>query len=161
VLRDLLDEGVAIRDLVRIFEVLSERGRVTKDPEQLVEAVRQALGPAISAAHAIDNRLPVLTLEPLMEHQLLEALRAGDNGTFLAIDPTLAERLAVEVARRSEEAEQRGESPVLVCSAQIRAALRRLTKTMAPRLPVLSYAELGPQLNLETMGVVDLAHATV
>src|SRR4051812_22937339 len=161
VLRDLLDEGVAIRDLVRIFEVLSERGRITKDPEQLVEAVRQALGPAISAAHAIENRLPVLTLEPLMEHQLLEALRAGDNGTFLAIDPTIAERIAVEVARRAEEAEQRGESPVLVCSAQIRPALRRLTKTMAPRLPVLSYSELGPQLNLETMGVVDLAHATV
>src|SRR4051794_13126460 len=161
VLRDLLEEGVAIRDLVRIFEVLSERGRVTKDPEQLVEGVRQALGPAISAAHAVENRLPVITLEPLVEHGLLEALRNGESGSFLAIDPTTAERLALTTAQRAEEAEQRGESPVLVCSGQLRPALRRLTKTVAPRLPVLSYAELGPQLQLETIGVVNLEHATV
>ena len=48
VLQSLLDEGVGIRDLVRIFEVVSERSRVTKDVEQIVEAVRTALGPAIS-----------------------------------------------------------------------------------------------------------------
>ena len=52
VLQMLLDEGVGIRDLVRIFEVVSERARVTKDTEQIVEAVRTSLGPAISAAHA-------------------------------------------------------------------------------------------------------------
>ena len=50
VLQLLLDENVAIRDLVRILDVLSERARATKDPETLVEAVRGALGPAISAA---------------------------------------------------------------------------------------------------------------
>src|SRR3954465_11503294 len=122
VLRDLLDEGVAIRDLVRIFEVLSERGRVNKDPEHLVEAVRQSLGPAISAAHAVDGRLPVITLEPLVEHGLLEALRNGESGSFLAIDPTTAERLALTVAQRAEEAEQRGESPVLGGSRQPPAA---------------------------------------
>jgi flagellar biosynthesis protein FlhA len=161
VLRDLLDEGVGIRNLVKIFEVLSERGRVSREPEMLVEAVRGALGPAISASHAVDNRLPVLTFEPLVEQSLLESLRTGDSGSFLAIDPLMAERLAVEVANKAEEAEQRGVSPVLVCSAQLRAAVRRLTRTMAPRLPVLSYAELGPQLQLETIGVVNLAHATV
>jgi flagellar biosynthesis protein FlhA len=161
VLRDLLDEGVGIRNLVKIFEVLSERGRVSREPEMLVEAVRGALGPAISASHAVDNRLPVLTFEPLVEQSLLESLRTGDSGSFLAIEPMLAERLAVEVANKAEEAEQRGVSPVLVCSAQLRAAVRRLTRTMAPRLPVLSYAELGPQLQLETIGVVNLAHATV
>ena len=79
VLQSLLDEGVGIRDLVRIFEVVSERARVTKDPEQIVEAVRTALGPAISASYARDGKLPVLTLDPLIEHSLAEALRTGDT----------------------------------------------------------------------------------
>ncbi len=161
VLRDLLDEGVAIRNLSRIFEVLSERARTTKEPEALVEAVRQTLGPAVSAAYAVDGRLPVITIDPLVEHSLLEALRTGDSGSFLAIDPERAERLAVEVADRANHAEQRGDSPVLLCSAQLRPAIRRLVRTTAPRLPVLSYAELGPQLTLDTIGVVSLAHATV
>ena len=69
--------------------------------------------------------------------------------------------MALETANQAEEAEQRGVSPVLVCSAQMRPAVRRLVRTMAPRLPVLSYAELGPQLQLETIGVVNLANATV
>ena len=99
VLQSLLDEGVGIRDLVRIFEVVSERSRVTKDTEQIVEAVRTALGPAISASHARDGKLPVLTLEPIIEHSLAEALRTGDHGTYLALDPQIAEQLALAVAR--------------------------------------------------------------
>jgi len=154
VLCDLLDEGVAIRNLVRICEVLGERGRVNRDPEGLVEAVRQALGPAISASHATDGRLPVLTIEPVIEQALLEAVRSGEAGSFLALDPVRAEALATEVAKRAEEAEQRGDVPVLLCSAQLRPSIRRLVRTAAPRLPVLSYAELGSQLRLDTVGVV-------
>jgi flagellar biosynthesis protein FlhA len=157
VLQLLLEENVAIRDLVRIFEVLGERGRLTKDPESLVEGVRGVLGPAISAAHAVDGRLAALTLEPLVEQTLLESLRQGDNGTFLAVDPSQAERLAIEVAQRAEAAEQQGASPVLLCSAPLRPSVRRLVRAAAPRLPVLSYAELGNQLTVETIGVITLA----
>jgi flagellar biosynthesis protein FlhA len=156
VLQALLDEGVAIRDLVRIFEVISERSRVTKDVDQLVEAVRTALGPAISAAHARDGRLPVLTLEPIVEHSVAEALRAGDQGPYLALEPHVAEQLALAIAREAEAAEMKGIEPVFVCAAQLRPALRRLLRSVAPRLPVLAYTELGSQLELETIGVVNL-----
>jgi flagellar biosynthesis protein FlhA len=162
VLEELLDENVAIRDLVRICEVVSERGRATKDTETLVEAVRQALGPAISASYAPDGTLPVISFEPMTEHALLETLRVGEGGTFLAIDPQTAEQLSLMVAAQMEQAEQAGHQPVLVCAARIRAPLARIVRTAAPRLPVLSYAELGPQLQLETLGVVNLAQpATV
>jgi len=157
ILQLLLEEHVAIRDLVRIFEVLSERARVTKDPEPLLEAVRGAIGPAISAAHAVDGRLQAITFEPLVEQTLLESLRAGDGGTFLAIDPSQAERLALEAASRADQAEQGGAAPVLLCSAPLRPAVRRLIRAAAPRLPVLSYAELGTQLQVETLGVISLA----
>jgi len=56
VLQELLEEQVSIRDLVRICEVLSERARVTRDTEALVDACRVALGPAISSSHAVDGR---------------------------------------------------------------------------------------------------------
>jgi flagellar biosynthesis protein FlhA len=162
VLQALLDEGVAIRDLVRIFEVISERARVTKDVEHIVESVRTALGPAISSSYARDGRLPVLTLEPLIEHSLAEALRPSDNGSYLALDPSIAEQLAMAIAREGEAAEMRGVEPVLVCAGQLRPAMKRLLRAAAPRLPVLAYTELGSQLELETIGVVNLGQpATV
>src|SRR5262249_51870486 len=114
VLQMLLDEGVGIRDLVRIFEVVSERTRVTKDVEQIVEAVRTALGPAISSSYAKGNKLQVITLDPLVEHALAETLRTGDHGSYLAIDPNTAEQLALSTAREAEAAEMKGIEPVLV-----------------------------------------------
>jgi flagellar biosynthesis protein FlhA len=161
VLRDLLEEGVSVRNLSRIFEVVTEKVRTTHDPETLVEASRQALGPALSAALASSGRLPVITLDPMLEHQLTEVLRTSDGGSFLALPPDRAEALTLTVAQRAHEAEQEGEMPVLVCAAPLRPALRKLVHTAAPRLPVLSYAELGSQLRLDTRGVVNLAHATV
>jgi flagellar biosynthesis protein FlhA len=161
VLRDLLDEGVSIRNLSKIFEVLTEKVRTTRDPEALVEGCRQALGPVLSAALATDGHLPVITIDPLLEQQLSETLRAGENGSFLALAPDKAEALTLAIAHRAREAEGEGDMPVLVCAAPLRQALRKLSRTAAPRLPVLSYAELGSQLRLETRGVVNLEHASV
>ena len=144
VLQGLLEEVVPIRDLVRILEVLSERARVTKDPEVLTEAVRVALGPSISAGHATEGKLPVLTLDPLLEHALLESLRPGEAGSFLALDAEVAERLLAEVSAAATSAEQQGRQPVLVCAAPIRPALRRLVRNVNPGLAVLSYLEIGP-----------------
>ena len=161
VLQGLLEEVVPIRDLVRILEVLSERSRLTKDPEMLTEAVRVALGPSISAGYAPEGKLAVLTLEPLLEHALLESLRPAEAGSYLAVDPEVAERLLAEVGAAATTAEQQGRQPVLVCAAPIRPALRRLVRNVNAGLPVLSYLEIGRQLELESMGVVSLVPATV
>jgi flagellar biosynthesis protein FlhA len=159
VLQTLLSVRVSIRDLVRIFEALSQRARVSTDPDGLVEASRGVLGGAISAAYAVDGRLPVITFDPLLEQSLLEQLRGGDSGTFLAIDPQLAETVALQVQSTAERAEQRGEQPVLVCAQPLRPAIRKLVKQVAPSLPVLSYGELGSSLRLVTIGVVDVSTA--
>ena len=50
----------------------------------------------------------------------------------------------------------KGIEPVLVCSTQLRAALHRLLHAAAPRLPILAYTELGAQLELDTIAVVNL-----
>ena len=159
VLQGLLEEQVPIRDLVRIFEALSQRARQSTDPEGLVEAARATLGAAISAQYAQDNRLSVITLDPLLEQRILERVRGGEHGTFLALDAEDAEHIVMETNRLAERAEQLGNVPVLACMAQLRPALRRLIKTASPRLPVLAYAELGSQFQLETVGTVSAARA--
>ncbi len=154
VLHDLLDEQVSVRDLVRILEAVSARGRQSKEREVLTEAARAALGPAIAAAHASGRRLCVITIDPLFEHSLVERVRAGDGGTFLALDADAMQAILSTLAELQRMAEQRGDRPALVCSPALRASLRRLTRTSLPLLPVLSYGELGDQLEIETIGVL-------
>jgi len=161
VLQALLEDQVAIRDLVRIFEALSLRARTSHDHDALVEAARGTLGAAIAAPYAVGGTLHVLTLEPRTEQALLEALRTGDGGgAFLLLDATRAEALVEDITTLARQAEDRGINPVLVCAPQVRPALRRLLRAGLPRLPVLSYAEIGATLDIETIGVVNGARAT-
>jgi flagellar biosynthesis protein FlhA len=161
VLQSLLDEGVPIRDLVRIFEALSLRAKLSIDHDGLVEAVRAALGPAIAATHAdAGGSLAVLTLDPILEHGMLEALRPGEHGSFLALDAHRAEAILGDVVRLADAAEQMGVMPALVCSPQLRPPLHRLLRAGGRRVPVLSYTEIaGHGGRIETMGVVSGAYA--
>ena len=162
VLQSLLAEGVSIRDLVRISEILSARAAVTKDSEMLTEAVRGVLGPAISAALADDGVLPAITLEPALEQELLESVCLADGGgTALNVTPDRLTALVESVARSAHDAEESGRSPVLLCSARLRPSLHRVIAPVVARLHVVSYAELGAQLQLESLGVVHVEHAVV
>jgi flagellar biosynthesis protein FlhA len=160
VLASLLEEQVPIRDLVRILEAMSLRARASTDHEGLVEAVRTQLGPAISAPYVVAGRLAVLTFDPRLEHALLEALRTSETGSFLLLDAAAMEAVVGEVARLAAHGETTGRAPVLVCSPQIRSAVRRLVATSVPRLPVLGYGEIAAGVEIDPIGVVNRAHAT-
>ncbi|GAA2504473.1 flagellar biosynthesis protein FlhA [Winogradskya humida] len=160
VLQALLDEGVPIRDLVRIFESMSLRAKVSAEHDGLVEAARSALGPAIAAQYAAGGRLTVITLDPMLEQGLLEALRPSETGAFMAIDGLRAEAIVSEAGRLVEAAEQSGITPVLACSPQLRLPLMRLLRAGSRRVQVLSYSEIsGSTAQIETMGVVNGAYA--
>ncbi|MBC7678736.1 MAG: FHIPEP family type III secretion protein [Pseudorhodobacter sp.] len=157
VMRELLSENVPVRDLTRILEAVTARSRETRNPEQLVEAARSVLGPTISAGAAVGNRLAALTLEPMLEQSLLEAVRTGDSGTWLALDPIRMEALVAGIGEAVRSAEAAGHRPAVVCSAQLRPAVRRLLVGGRPDLPVLSYTELSRTLSVEPVGVIVLA----
>jgi flagellar biosynthesis protein FlhA len=160
VLHALLEEGVSIRDLVRIFEALSVRAKHSTDLDGLVEAARSALGSAISHPYVTpDERLHVFTLEPGFEQRLLESVRQTEAGAVLALDAGAVDALVVGCSGLLEDAERQGLSPVLVCSPQVRSALARLMRQVLPRLPVISYAEVSRTASIESLGVVSGAVA--
>jgi flagellar biosynthesis protein FlhA len=154
VLQVLLEESVSIRDLPRIFETLSMRARVSKELDGLVTAARDTLGPAVVAPYVQDGTVPVLSFEPSLEQRLLEGLRVGEGGGFLALDFGLSQALMNDLNGLVEHAEQENLNPVLVCAPQIRPAVRRLTATTLPRLAVLSYNELSGPIQIRSVGVV-------
>jgi flagellar biosynthesis protein FlhA len=160
VLHGLLEENVSIRDLVRIFEALSVRAKVSTDVDGLVEAARSALGSAISHPYVTpDERLHVMTLDPAFEQRLLEAVRQSEAGQVLALDAGTVDALVNGCTGLLTDAERLGLAPVLVCSPQVRAALSRLMRQILPRLPVISYTEVSRTAQIESLGVVNGAVA--
>jgi flagellar biosynthesis protein FlhA len=103
----------------------------------------------------------VLTLDPMLEQQLVESVRPSEQGSNLHLDSLALQGIIGEATRLVREAEQGGGTPVLVCASQIRSAMRRLLRGELPQLPVLSYSELRGPLDIRTLGVVNLVHAAI
>ncbi|WP_030482660.1 flagellar biosynthesis protein FlhA [Nocardioides aequoreus] len=156
VLQSLLDEGISIRDLVRIFEAISLRAQRTKDVDELVETARAALGPAVARPYLHEGSVHAISLEPLLEQRMLEAQRATEAGNVLALDPDTAGVLLHQLDRLVNDVEGRGIRPVLTCAPMIRPALRRFLRPTMPTLPVLSYTELVGGGQITSAGVVTL-----
>ena len=154
VLQLLLDEGISVRDLVRIYEALSLRAQSGKDLDGLVDAARTALGPAVAAPHVADGVIHVISFDPHFEQRLLESLRPGELGASILLDPVTAQTVIGGLAALLLEAEERNIRPVLVCAAPLRAAVRRLVRPAVERLPVLSYPELTGASQIRSVGVV-------
>ena len=156
VLGGLLDDGVPIRDLVRILEAVGDRARTSRTVESMVEAARNELGPAITSALAVDGRLTAVTLSATSEHRLLAGLRTMDGITQLELVPDDADLLVRSLTELVGAAAMNGTSPVLVCSATLRPALGRLVKATVPGVAVVNYAEIGDHLQIDVIANIDL-----
>jgi flagellar biosynthesis protein FlhA len=156
VLRSLLAEGVPVRDLGTIMEAIGDKARITRDTGLLTEYARQALGRAITAPH-LDERLclQAITLDPAIEQEVATSITQTTDGEYLAIDPPRAQAIVGALRAQVEHASARGtRNPVLLCSARVRRHLRRLIAQAQPHLPVCSYNEIAPGVNVETIGVI-------
>ena len=140
VLQLLLDESVHIRDIRTIVESLAEHAGSTTDPAELAKRIRIALSPAIvQQIYGSSRELSVIAIDPGLERLLMQAL-GGASGP--ALDPGVAEmltRTAAEVALKQEEI---GVPACLLVPDQIRSAIARLVRRVAPRLQVLAHSEI-------------------
>ena len=161
VLHALLEEGVSIRDLVRIFEALSVRAKTSTDLDGLVEAARAALGSAISHPYVTpDERLHVFTLDPGFEQRLLEAIRPSDDGLGARPRRRRHRRARPRLQRPARGGRAVGPVPrPRLLAPGPRRALARLMRQVLPRLPVISYAEVSRTAQIESLGVVSGAVA--
>ncbi len=158
VLQALLDEQVSIRDLGRVLEGIGQRARQTNDPDALLEAARLALGPALTGPYVNNGVLYALTIDPGLEAELAEALRASEQGIVIAVDPVTGNQLVGDLASMMQAAENAGVSPVLLVAGPLRLPLRRLLRASVPTLPVISFAETAAVNSIETVGQVNRGH---
>ena len=142
VLQNLLDEGVNIRDMRTIVEVLAEFSPRIQDPLELTSRIRQALGRAIVQGLFPGNgEVQVMALDPGLERVLLQAM-AGGGPEGGAIEPGLAETLLRETAAAAQRMEDIGLPPVLLVPAPLRWLLSRFLRRSVPSLKVVSNSEV-------------------
>ncbi|GMA59024.1 flagellar biosynthesis protein FlhA [Alicyclobacillus sacchari] len=157
VLSNLLEEGVSIRDLVTILETLADAGRQTQDIDTLTERVRQALGRQICHQFTAPNEpLTVLTFGAEVEGEIQQALVDHGGGAFVGMEPTRSQMVFRKLQEEMTRLQTMGKSPILVVHPRLRLPIRRWISRYIPDLPVLSFSELDPSVQIQSGGVVNL-----
>jgi flagellar biosynthesis protein FlhA len=156
VLSNLLREGVSIRDMMTILETLADYAPITRDIDMLTEYVRQALGRAISRTYIHEDNADVITLDPKLEQLIMDSVQKTEAGSYIAMDPAMSNRIVREAAAMTEKVAQSGKMPIVLASPVVRLYFKRLTENSIPGLVVLSYNELDPALEVNSVGMVSV-----
>lgn len=157
VLAKLLREKVSIRDLVTIFESLADHGNYTKDPDILTEYVRQALSRQITQQFSSGgDTLRVITVGPQLEKKIAESVQQSEQGSYIALDPVSTQQIYQKLNEQVNRQIQSGQQPVVLASPTIRMYLRQIVERTMQDVPVLSYSELEPNIEVQSVGVVNL-----
>lgn len=157
VLAKLLREKISIRDLVTIFETLADYGTYTKDPDILTEYVRQSLSRQITQQFSqVGETLKVITVGPNLEKKISESVQQSEQGSYLALDPTSTQTIYQRLSEQINRLLQTGQQPIVLTSPTIRMYLRQVIERTMQDIPVLSYSELEPNIEIQSVGVVNL-----
>ncbi len=155
VLQNLLREGISIRDLLSIFEILADHAQTTRDTDVLTEYVRAGLKPAISGKYFEQNEKNiVITVDPKLEQDIMASVKQTEQGAYITLDPekiaSFIENLKVEV----KKVEEMGKIPIVVCSPIVRMYFKKLTEDYFADLVVVSYNEVESDVELQSVGMV-------
>jgi flagellar biosynthesis protein FlhA len=156
VLVKLLREKISIRDLVTIFETLADNGNYTKDPDVLTEYVRQALSRQITNQFSTGETMHVITVGPMLEKKIAESVQQTEQGSYLALDPMATQQIYQKLNEQVSRQIQSGQQPIVLASPTIRMYLRQIVERTMQDIPVLSYSELEPSVEIQSVGVVNL-----
>ncbi len=158
VLQMLVRENVCIRDMLTIAETMADFAPQVKTPEMLTEYVREKLSRSIVRPY-LDSQgiLPVLTLNANAERKVQEGIRQAENGqAFLSLNPVTAQRLVQNINAAVEKAVNTDGQPVVLTTPMLRPHLAQLVTRFLPTVPIISQAEIPPDIRLQSVGSVAL-----
>jgi len=135
VLRNLLREGISIRDANTILETLADYAAKFKDPDTLTEFVRQSLSRHITRKYlAEDGSLRTIEFAPDVEDALTRGIQMGEGGSIsLSLNPDVQQRVLMGIRQAWEQCKTF--EPVVLCPHYTRGPLQRLAERLMPFPP--------------------------
>lgn len=155
VLQNLLKEGISIRDLITILEVLADYASTTRDSDVLTEYARQSLKRAISSKFfPPSEKTSVVTLDPKIEQDIMSSVKQTEQGSYIALEPEKTQSIIHSVGEEIQKLENLGKNPIIITSPIVRMYFKKLTQDYFADLIVISYNEIDSNVELQSVGMV-------
>ena len=152
VLRNLLKEGVPIRDLGIILETLADALGQNRDIDAATEQVRGELARTITRRFCEDGQLRVVTLDADVERKIISSLTRSEQGVYLALGSDLMQQIITQVADYVRKFNELSQPPILLVSQVIRGYFSRMITQFYPNVYVLSFNEVTSSVQIQAIG---------
>jgi len=158
VLKNLIKDGIPIRELTAILESLGEHASKTKNTAVLTEMVRKRLSRTITEQCKNGNGgILAITLDPALEHQAASTLQQDADGISLALPTEITMDISRQTAQAWKAAMDKGhDKVVLLCDARLRSPLAVMLSRTVPMLPVVAYDEIVLGTDLEPIETISI-----
>lgn len=156
VLCSLLKEGVPIKDLATILETILDSSATTRDLDTITENVRVALKRTITRRFCMDGQMRVITLDAEVEKLIASSLSKNENGLYLALNPEAMQKIIMQLADIVKKFAELGQPPIILTSHVIRLYFYRLIEQFYPDIYVLSFNEIGNNVQIQAIGNITL-----
>ncbi len=157
VMQKLLRERVSIRDLQTILETLADYMSLTKNVDVLTGYVRQSLARAITRQYQDPNgNITVMMISPAVEDKITSAVQHTEYESFVSPDPNMVKGLVGNLQTLIVSFTEKGLQPIILCSPNTRIYLRKILEKFFPNLVVLSHNEIVRDVNIRSLGMVEL-----
>ena len=156
ILRNLLREGVPIRDLGTILETAVDALATTKDLDMVTENVRSALSRTITRRFCEHGQLRVVTLDAEVEKRVIASLSKNEQGIYLAMGPDLMQQIVTQLADLIKKFNDLGQTPIVLTSQVIRVYFARMLAQFYPNLYVLAFNEITSDVQIQSLGNITM-----
>ena len=151
-LRNLLQEGVPIKDLGTILETAAEAVGQGRDMDMVTEQVRGALARTITRRFCEDGQLRVITLDAEVEKKIISSLTRNEQGVYLAMGPDLMQTIISQLAEHLKKFGDLAQTPVILVSQVIRGYFSKMITQFYPNVYVLSFNEITNSVQIQALG---------
>ncbi len=152
ILMSLLKEGIPIKDMETILEVISDNAAKGSDITMVIEQVRMALKRTITRKFAIGGQMRVLTLDAELEKQMVESMAKSEQGAYLALSPDVMQRVITQIGEELKKFNELAQDPVILTSQVIRIYIYRMLEPFYPNIYVLSFNEISSNIQIQAVG---------
>ncbi|RAZ64456.1 FHIPEP family type III secretion protein, partial [Campylobacter hyointestinalis] len=158
ILKALLKDNIPIKDMLSILEATSDVAEVSKNLDMIIEHVRAALCRVITSLYADEKgQLNFYIFDASVQQKLIDSLSYKDGAYHLMIN--VAQTSAIVTALREKRANRSvsEQGAMLLCvEPSLRKFIANIVQNFGIDIVVLSFAEIAPNTQFETLGVIEI-----
>ncbi len=154
VLVNLLREGIPIKDMETIMEMVADTVPNSRDIDTITENIRIALKRTITRRFSENGSMRVMTLDTELEKQMIASLTKSDQGTYMALSPDIMQRIIEQISEEMKKFHELAQDPIVLTSQVIRPYFYRLIEQFYPNIYVLSFNEIANSVQIQALGTI-------